>query len=108
MYLYVTSNGLFTSLYLFVTSNGLCTCVYLFVTYNRLCTANVSERIYVSTLYIFVKSNGLCTVYVSERMNLHGICLHHLTGYVRCMFMNVQGVPHHIRPRTGLNYDFRD
>jgi len=24
------------------------------------------------------------------------------------MFMNVQGVPHHIRPRTGLNYDFRD
>ena len=22
--------------------------------------------------------------------------------------INVQGVPHHIRPRTGLNYDFRD
>ena len=20
----------------------------------------------------------------------------------------IQGVPHHIRPRTGLNYDFRD
>ena len=32
-------------------------------------------------------------------------CFH--TAGVLHIFM-LQGVPHHIRPRTGLNYDFRD